>query len=259
MSVSFLDEDHFDPFPAAGRPRGAGVPGQSPLAPGPGHVRRILPSVDWHDLVLPAAPLARLHDLTLRARLGARGVLGLFAGGPGTGKTLSAEVIAADLGVELHVVRPQSRHTDLEGILAEAGRTDAVLLFHDVAFLPRLASFDGVALLSTPSRAALGDGAVRRIGQVIDFPFPEVEQRLALWRHGLAHVPHAEDLDVGLLAREFELAGGAIRRAVATAVYRAAGRNEPVGADDLLAGARREDDRAYDRTGRRPARRAVRR
>ncbi|MFC8131876.1 ATP-binding protein [Streptomyces sp. NPDC057302] len=256
------------------------------------HARRIRPAVTWQDLVLPGAPLTQLQELALRARhrdrvLGdwrlsagggrGRGVLGLFAGESGTGKTLSAEVVAADLGVDLYVVQLSSivdkyvgeTEKNLERIFTEADRTDAVLLFdeadavfgkrsevkdsHDryanmesAYLLQRLESFDGIAVLTTNLRANIDDAFTRRLDLVVDFPFPDAGQRIALWRHGLAHVPHAEGIELDLLARDFELAGGSIRSAVVTAAYLAAGRDEPVAAGDLLEGARRE----YRKAGR---------
>lgn len=256
------------------------------------HARRIRPEVDWGDLVLPEGPLTQLRELALRARhrdrvLGdwrlsagggrGRGVLGLFAGDSGTGKTLSAEVLAADLGVDLYVVQLSSivdkyvgeTEKNLERIFTEADRTDAVLLFdeadavfgkrsevkdsHDkyanmesAYLLQRLESFNGIALLTTNLRANIDDAFTRRLDLVVDFPFPDTGQRLALWRHGLADVPCAEGVDAAPLARDFELAGGSIRGAVVTAAYLAAGRDEPVGEGDLLEGARRE----YRKAGR---------
>ncbi|MEV8319623.1 AAA family ATPase [Streptomyces sp. NPDC059900] len=256
------------------------------------HARRIRPDVTWQDLVLPSAPLAQLQELALRARhrdrvLGdwrlsagggrGRGVLGLFAGESGTGKTLSAEVVAADLGVDLYVVQLSSivdkyvgeTEKNLERIFTEADRTDAVLLFdeadavfgkrsevkdaHDryanmesAYLLQRLESFDGIALLTTNLRANIDDAFTRRLDLVVDFPFPDAQQRTALWRHGLSHVPHADDIELDPLARVFELAGGSIRSAVVTAAYLAASRDEPVAAGDLLEGARRE----YRKAGR---------
>ncbi|MEU8573744.1 ATP-binding protein [Streptomyces asoensis] len=256
------------------------------------HARRIRPDVGWQDLVLPERPLTQLHELALRARhrdrvLGdwrlsagggrGRGVLGLFAGESGTGKTLSAEVVAAELGLDLYVVQLSSvvdkyvgeTEKNLERIFSEADRTDAVLLFdeadavfgkrsevkdaHDkyanmesAYLLQRLESFDGIALLTTNLRANIDEAFTRRLDLVVDFPFPDAGQRLALWRHGLSHVPCADGVDPGPLARDFELAGGSIRSAVVTAAYLAAGRDEPVGDGDLLEGARRE----YRKAGR---------
>ncbi|MFI8894025.1 ATP-binding protein [Streptomyces paradoxus] len=256
------------------------------------HARRIRPAVDWRDLVLPEGPLAQLRELSLRARhrdrvLGdwrlsagggrGRGVLGLFAGESGTGKTLSAEVVAADLGLDLYVVQLSSvvdkyvgeTEKNLERIFTEADRTDAVLLFDeaDAVFgkrsevkgahdryanlessylLQRLESFDGIALLTTNLRANIDEAFTRRLDLVVDFPFPDAGQRLALWRHSLSDVPSADGIELGPLAAEFELAGGSVRSAVVTAAYLAAGRGDAVTADDLLEGARRE----YRKAGR---------
>ncbi|MBQ0983503.1 ATP-binding protein [Streptomyces sp. F63] len=256
------------------------------------HARRIRPAVDWDDLVLPEAPLAQLRELALRSRfrdrvLGewrlsagggrGRGVLGLFAGESGTGKTLSAEVVAAELGLDLYVVQLSSvvdkyvgeTEKNLERIFTEADRTDAVLLFdeadavfgkrsevkdaHDryanmesAYLLQRLESFDGIALLTTNLRANIDEAFTRRLDLVVDFPFPDAEQRLALWHNSLAAVPCEDGLDAGPCAREFELSGGAIRSAVVTAAYAAAARGGAVGPEDLLAGARRE----YRKAGR---------
>ncbi|MBL1103159.1 ATP-binding protein [Streptomyces sp. 5-8] len=256
------------------------------------HARRIRPAVGWQDLVLPDRPLAQLRELALRARhrgrvLGdwrlsagggrGRGVLGLFAGESGTGKTLSAEVVAAELGLDLYVVQLSSvvdkyvgeTEKNLERIFTEADRTDAVLLFdeadavfgkrsevkdaHDryanlesAYLLQRLESFDGIALLTTNLRANIDEAFTRRLDLVVDFPFPDAEQRRALWRHSLSHVPCADGIDHGPVAEGFELAGGSIRSAVVTAAYLAAGRGGVVTAADLLEGARRE----YRKAGR---------
>ncbi|KIF75159.1 ATPase AAA [Streptomyces sp. 150FB] len=256
------------------------------------HARRISPAVTWDDLVLPEKPLTHLHELALRARhrdqvLGdwrlsagggrGRGVMALFAGESGTGKTLSAEVVAAELGLDLYVVQLSSivdkyvgeTEKNLERIFTEADRTDAVLLFdeadavfgrrsevkdsHDryanlesAYLLQRLESFDGIALLTTNLRSNIDDAFTRRLDLVVDFPFPDPAQRLALWRHSLASVPCAPDIDPGPCAQEFELAGGSIRSAVVTAAYAAAGRGDPVTTADLLAGAQRE----YRKAGR---------
>ncbi|MEU8890832.1 ATP-binding protein [Streptomyces sp. NPDC048442] len=256
------------------------------------HARRIVPDVGWNDLVLPAASLEHLRELAVRARhrervLGdwrlsagggrGRGVLALFAGESGTGKTLAAEVLAADLGLDLYVIQLSSvvdkyvgeTEKNLERIFSEADRTDAVLLFdeadavfgkrsevkssHDkhanmesAYLLQRLEAFNGIAVLTTNLRANIDDAFTRRLDLVVDFPFPEADQRLALWRHSLTHVPCADDLDPAGCARDYELAGGSIRSAVVTAAYAAAARGGPVTTPDLLNGARRE----YRKAGR---------
>ncbi|MGH3243491.1 MAG: ATP-binding protein, partial [Spirillospora sp.] len=201
-----------------------------------------------------------------------RGVVAMFAGESGTGKTMAAEVLAAELGLDLYVVELPAvvdkyvgeTEKNLERIFTEADRMDAVLLFdeadavfgkrsdvkdsHDryanlesAYLLQRLESFGGIAVLTTNLRANIDDAFTRRLDLVIDFPFPDPAQRLALWEHCLAPpVPVDGGVDLGRCAREFELAGGAIRSAAVTAGYLAAAAGRPVSMDDLLAGARRE-------------------
>ena len=256
------------------------------------HSRRIRPAVGWPDLLLPEQQLQQLHELAQRARhrdrvLGSwglragggrgRGVVGLFAGGSGTGKTLAAEVVAADLGLDLYVVQLSAivdkyvgeTEKNLERVFSEADRVDAVLLFdeadavfgkrsevkdsHDryanmesAYLLQRLESFDGVAVLTTNLRSNIDDAFTRRLDLVVDFPFPGPEQRLALWRHSLGRVPGVAGLDPERCAREFELSGGSVRSAVTTAAFLAAGRGDAVTEADLLEGARRE----YRKAGR---------
>ncbi|MBT0772885.1 ATP-binding protein [Kineosporia sp. J2-2] len=250
------------------------------------HARRITPGVGWADLVLPAEPLAALRELVVRARqrdrvLGewlmrsgggrGRGVVALFAGGSGTGKTMSAEVVAADLGMDLYVVDLSTvvdkyigeTEKNLERIFSEADRTDAVLLFdeadavfgkrsevkdsHDkhanmqsAYLLQRLEQFDGLAVLTTNLRANIDEAFTRRLDLVVDFPFPDADQRARLWRHCLAVAPQASDLELEPLAARFELSGGAIHSAAVTAAYLAAGRDDVVTTADLWTGAERE-------------------
>ncbi|MFJ9469616.1 ATP-binding protein [Streptomyces caniferus] len=250
------------------------------------HARRVRPAVGFDGLVLPPEPLALLHELVQRARhrdqvLGTwglrtgggrgRGVVGLFAGESGTGKTLSAEVVAGELGLDLYVVELSAvvdkyvgeTEKNLERIFSEADRTDALLLFdeadavfgkrsevkssHDryanlesAYLLQRLEAFDGIAVLTTNLRANIDDAFTRRLDLVVDFPFPDAEQRTALWRSCLTATPCADDLGLEACAKEYELSGGAIRSAAVTAGYLAAGRGAPVSAEDIRAGARRE-------------------
>ncbi|MEU4062332.1 ATP-binding protein [Streptomyces wedmorensis] len=258
------------------------------------HARRIRPAVGFADLVLPEEPLGLLHELTARARhrdrvLGewrlrtgggrGRGVVALFAGESGTGKTLGAEVVAGELGLDLYVVDLSSvvdkyvgeTEKNLERIFAEVDRTDCVLLFdeadavfgkrsevkssHDryanlesAYLLQRLEAFAGIAVLTTNLRANIDEAFTRRLDLVVEFPFPDPEQRVSLWNSCLAGTPKAEGVaeEIARCAMEFELAGGAIRSAAVTAGYLAAARGSSVTGEDVRAGARRE----YRKAGR---------
>ncbi|MFF5720842.1 ATP-binding protein [Streptomyces buecherae] len=255
--------------------------------------RRIEPAVTWDDLVLPADPLAQLRELAARARhrdrvLGewgmrpgggrGRGVAALFAGDSGTGKTMSAEVIAADLGLDLYTVDLATvidkyvgeTEKNLEKIFSEAAGINGVLLFdeadaifgkrsevkdaHDryanvesAYLLQRMESFDGLAILSTNLRANLDDAFTRRLDLVVDFPMPDAEQRRVLWERCLGPLlPRAEGLDLDFCAESFELAGGNIRSVAVTAAYLAAESGGPVRMADLIHAVQRE----YQKLGR---------
>ncbi|MEV4196087.1 ATP-binding protein, partial [Streptomyces toxytricini] len=251
--------------------------------------RRVRPAVGFADLVLPPEERARVAELVARARHRdevlsrwrlrtgggrGRGVVALFAGASGTGKTLAAEVVAGELGLDLYVVDLSSvvdkyvgeTEKNLERIFTEADRTDAVLLFdeadavfgkrsevrgsHDryanlesAYLLQRLESFDGIAVLTTNLRSNVDEAFTRRLDLVVDFPFPDAVLRADLWRSALAGAPTGPDVaeELPRLAAEFELAGGSIRAAALTACYAARGRGEgPVTAGDVREGARRE-------------------
>ncbi|MEV6141987.1 ATP-binding protein [Streptomyces sp. NPDC051992] len=255
--------------------------------------RRIEPTVTWNDLVLPPDTHAQLRELTARARhrdrvLGewgmrpgggrGRGVSALFAGDSGTGKTMSAEVIAADLGLDLYTVDLATvidkyvgeTEKNLERIFSEAAGVNGVLLFdeadaifgkrsdvkdaHDryanvesAYLLQRMESFDGLAILATNLRANLDDAFTRRLDLVIDFPVPDPEQRLVLWERCLGPVlPRGTDLDLAFCAENFELAGGNIRSVAVTSAYLAADTGEPVTMATLIHAIQRE----YQKLGR---------
>ncbi len=249
--------------------------------------RRIEPAVGWPDLVLPAVTGGQLREVTARARHRdtvlttwrmrpgggrGRGVLALFAGDSGTGKTMAAEVIAADLGLDLYTVNLATvvdkyvgeTEKNLERIFTEAGGVNAVLLFdeadavfgkrsevrdaHDryaniesAYLLQRMETFDGLAVLSTNLRSNIDEAFTRRLDAIIDFPAPDETARLALWRRCLAEpLPLGEDLDLEFCARSFTLSGGNIRSAAITAAYLAAARERPVSMVEIIAAVQQE-------------------
>lgn len=255
--------------------------------------RRIEPTVTWDDLVLPPDSHTQLRELTARARhrdrvLGewgmrpgggrGRGVSALFAGDSGTGKTMSAEVIASDLGLDLYTVDLATvidkyvgeTEKNLERIFTEAAGVNGVLLFdeadaifgkrsdvkdaHDryanvesAYLLQRMESFDGLAILATNLRANLDDAFTRRLDLVIDFPVPDPDQRLVLWERCLGPLlPRGTDLDLDFCAENFELAGGNIRSIAVTAAYLAADTGESVTMPTLIHAIQRE----YQKLGR---------
>lgn len=243
--------------------------------------RHVAPAVGWSQLVLPDEVAAQLRELATRALHRERvlgqwrmrpgggrgmGVTALLTGGSGTGKTTAAEVIAAELGLDLYVVDLAAvvdkyvgeTEKNLDRIFTEAAGVNGVLLFdeadavfgkrsavsdaHDryanmesAYLLQRMESFDGLAVLATNLRANLDDAFTRRLDMVIDFPAPDAGMRRRLWDVCLGPlIPRAPDLDLDHCAAAFDLAGGDIRSAAVTAAYRAAAADRPVTQADLL-------------------------
>jgi hypothetical protein len=256
--------------------------------------RRIEPSVGWPDLVLPPGPQAALRHLADRMRLRDRvlgdwrlrrgggrgeGVTALFAGDPGTGKTMAAEVVAAELGLDLYVIDLSSvvdkyigeTEKNLERIFAGAEGVNGVLFFdeadalfgkrsevsdaHDryanieIAYLlQRMERFDGLAVLATNLRSNLDEAFARRLSLVVEFTRPDAAERRRLWRLSLAAVPLAADVDLEFCAQAFDLAGGDIRNVAVTAAYHAAAAATHRAGPDARPGGTRPDGTRPDGT-----------
>ena len=250
--------------------------------------RRVEPAADWSDLVLPPAVVDQLRELTSRVRhrdlvlddwgmsrrgsASGRGITALFGGESGTGKTLSAEVVAGDLGLHLYVIDLATvidkyigeTEKNLDRIFEEADRVNGVLLFdeadaifgkrsdvkdaHDrhanveVAYLlQRMERFNGLAVLTTNLRANVDDAFTRRLDLVVDFPMPEEHDRRRLWMtHLRERVPRTDDIDFDFLGRSFKLSGGNIGNIALAAAYLAAGDGRPVAMADLIRATERE-------------------
>src|SRR5207244_1435873 len=132
-------------------------------------------------------------------------------------KTMSAEVVAADLGLDLYVVDLSTvidkyvgeTEKNLERIFVEADRVNGVLLFdeadaifgkrsevrdaHDryanveIAYLlSRMERFDGLAILTSNLRANIDEAFTRRLDAIVDFPMPEAPDRRRIWQLYLA-------------------------------------------------------------------------
>lgn len=207
-----------------------------------------------------------------------RGISALFAGDSGTGKTMSAEVLAGDLGFDLYVIDLSTvvdkyigeTEKNLDRIFTEADRVNGVLLFDEadalfgkrsevkdardryanveVAYLlQRMELFDGIAVLTTNLRANVDEAFTRRLDAIVDFPLPEEQDRLRLWDRNLpAPLPRGDDLDLPFLAHQFRISGGSIRNVCVSAAYFAAAGDRPIGMTDLI----RATEREYRKLGR---------
>ncbi len=249
--------------------------------------QKIEPRYVWEDLVLPDTPLHMLREMVdmvqsrplvleqwgLGHKLTAsNGISALFTGQPGTGKTLAAQIMAHELGLDVYridlstVVSKYIGETEknLERIFNEAQTSNAILFFdeadaifgkrsevkdaHDryanieVGYLlQRMEAYDGVAILATNLRANLDEAFTRRLQFIINFPFPDEEYRLRIWQVLLPPgLPRGDDLNLPLLAKRFKLAGGSIRNIIVSAAYLAANDGGSLRMKHLMHGARRE-------------------
>jgi SpoVK/Ycf46/Vps4 family AAA+-type ATPase len=229
---------------------------------------------ELHDLAARAIHRAQvIHGWRMRPGGGrGAGLTALFCGDSGTGKTMSAEVIAADLGLDLYVVDLATvvdkyigeTEKNLERIFSQAAGVNAVLLFdeadaifgkrsevHDardryanleIAYLlQRMESFDGIAILTTNLRGNVDEAFTRRLDSVVQFTRPDVADRLRLWEHSLgATLPRAADLNLSALATKYDMSGGEIRSAAVTAAYHAAAAGTQVSQASLVGAIERE-------------------
>ncbi|MCB9076743.1 MAG: ATP-binding protein [Anaerolineaceae bacterium] len=252
-----------------------------------GLARKITPRYDWDDIILPADQKAILRELvaTVRGRpqvletwevgqklASSSGVTALFAGPPGTGKTMSAEVIAGELKLDLYKIDLSSvvskyigeTEKNLERIFSEAESSNAILFFdeadalfgkrsevkdsHDryanieISYLlQRMETYDGVTILATNLGGNMDEAFTRRLQFVVDFPMPSAADQKRIWESLLpAGVPRQADLNFSLLTERFDLAGGNIRNILVNAAFLAAADGGQVTMAHLLHGTRRE-------------------
>ncbi len=242
---------------------------------------RLPPGYKWEDLVVPPKQAEQLKSISAYLRHRDRvlsdwgyektvsrtqGLKVLFAGESGTGKTMGAQVIAAELGLEIFRVDLATTvskyigetEKNLDRIFGAAEGSNAILFFdeadalfgkrsevgdsHDryanieVAYLlQKMEGYPGAVILATNFRRNIDDAFVRRLDFVIDFPFPEPEDRIRIWNKVLPpEAPRADDIDLTFLSEKFKLSGGAIRNCSLSAAFQAADDDSPIAMRHLV-------------------------
>ncbi len=183
-----------------------------------------------------------------------KGLVVLLSGDPGTGKTLAAEVIGAELGLHLYRVNPAKvvskyvgeTEKNLNEILSQAKSTHSILFFDeaDALFSTRVAKvetandrfvnmetnfllqqlerYEGIVVLATNLETSIDQAFKRRIAYHVVIPFPKPLDRERIWRTLIpSHAPKG-DIDYVRLGKTFELSGGHIKNAILRAAYTAA-------------------------------------
>jgi AAA+ superfamily predicted ATPase len=102
-------------------------------------------------------------------------------------------------------------------------------------------TFDGVTLLATNLEQGLDEAFKRRVRFTVQFELPGQAERRALWRSMFPpKVPLANNIDWDLIATQFEMAGGYIKKAALRAALIAAETKRPITTEDLLVAGRHE-------------------
>jgi SpoVK/Ycf46/Vps4 family AAA+-type ATPase len=186
------------------------------------------------------------------------GVTALFVGESGTGKTLAAEVLAADLALDLYridLAATVSKYIgetekNLRRVFEAAEASGAVLLFDEadalfgkrgdvkdsvdryanleVAYLlQRMESYRGLAILTTNLRSSVDRAFLRRLRFVVQFPFPDAEQRAGIWGRSFPAAAPVDGIVPERLA-QLTVSGGSIRSIALSAAFAAAEEGTPI-------------------------------
>ncbi len=229
--------------------------------------QRLEPKATWEDLVLPTEETNMLHQITDQVRQRSRvyeewgfankmnrclGINALFAGESGTGKTMTAEVMANDLRLNLYridlsaVVSKYIGETEKNlRRLFDAAESGGAILFFDEAdalfgkrsevkdshdryanieinyLLQRMEAYRGLAILATNMKSALDTAFTRRLRFIVNFPFPGPAERRRMWQKVFPTDTPTDGLDYDWLAR-FNLNGGSIHNIALNAAFLAA-------------------------------------
>jgi len=173
------------------------------------------------------------------------GILALFHGPPGTGKTYSAQAIAFELDKPLAMVRYYQlinkwygqSEKNMAQCFNDAKEKDYVLLFDEAdaminargigrrtaadetehrlrnIFLQEIEGFPGTVILTTNLIESLDPALERRLNLRLEFHLPDARARELLWKKILKKAPLSPEINISALAQNYKLSGGHIKNA----------------------------------------------
>jgi AAA+ superfamily predicted ATPase len=239
----------------------------------------------WDELIVPDEVTRVLRQICAHVRQRSRvytdwqfasrsarglGISALFAGPSGTGKTMAAEVLAAELRLDLYRIDLSATvskyigetEKNLRRVFDAAEEGGAVLLFdeadalfgkrsevkdsHDryanveVSYLlQRMEAYRGLAILTTNLEKSLDSAFIRRIRFIVRLPFPTAAQRSTMWHRVFPPATPLEELDLDRLA-SLNVTGGTIRNIALNAAMLAADEDAKVSMKHLASAAHTE-------------------
>ncbi|WP_308642521.1 ATP-binding protein [Paenibacillus nuruki] len=252
---------------------------------------RLSITATWDDLILPVSQKQRMRyacdQVKYRSKVYeewgfghklayGKGLSLLFTGPPGTGKTMSARVIANELQMQMYqinlsqVVSKYIGETEkhLQEVFDEAKYSSSILFFdeadalfgkrsevsdsHDkfanmeTSFLlQKMEEYEGITVLATNYKQNLDEAFMRRISFIIRFPFPNKESRQQIWRTLLPdQVPIEKGIDFDFLGDTFEISGGQIKNVLVASAFLAASEQVPLSMKMIFTALRQELDKS---------------
>lgn len=241
--------------------------------------QHIVSSNDFNDLVLPQEQQEELQNIMTHYKyqnkvfqewgyeqfFQSRGISLLFSGSSGTGKTMTASVLANTLGLELfkidlsqmvskYIGETEKHLSKLFSMAKESG----VILFFDEAdsifgkrsevqdahdryanievsyLLQKIEEYDGIVILASNFKENIDEAFLRRLRFVIEFPTPDASQRKVLWEKLFPLKLLEESIDFTLLAKHFKLSGANIRNIALYSAFEAAGESSKINMHHII-------------------------
>jgi SpoVK/Ycf46/Vps4 family AAA+-type ATPase len=247
---------------------------------------KIEPRYNWNDIILPEDTKEQLREVTgyinykgtvytdwgfdRKLSLG-KGLNVLFSGPSGTGKTMAAEIIANDAGLDLYKIDLSSvvskyigeTEKNLKNIFKEAETSNAILFFDeaDALFgrrsevkdshdryanieinylLQKMEEYEGIVILATNLSNNIDEAFMRRMHFKIEFALPDEKLREKIWRNIFPKdTPLSENIDYSFLSK-LKITGGNIKNVALNAAFLAASNSRVVTMGHIIIAMRRE-------------------
>lgn len=231
------------------------------------YAQHIKASGTFEDLVLSQKQSEKLQEIVIHhkyqdkifqewgfdAFFQSRGIGVLLSGPSGTGKTMTASILANTLGLELYKIdlsKMISKYVgetekQLSELFDTAKKTGTMLFFdeadsvfgkrsavqdaHDryanieVSYLlQKIEEYEGIVILASNFKENIDEAFLRRFRFTVEFSMPNVEQRELLWTKFFSEDILAKPISFEMHAKRFKLSGANIRNIALYAAFNAA-------------------------------------